>query len=214
MAQSGMSLRINGKRCPKRLTAYHPPHRNLRLSLRKPDPNNITPASLAPSLEELQARKSRNENLFKQIERELQRKRQSDQQFEDWTDSSYLARPPATPSRFWRSVESTAAGGGGGALGKKDALGFASTWQAPIGRVRTSFRKRVGRGGRIYLDRIAPRRRGGDDDLSNGPRWPALGDGDDEAGSTDDENEFDEMDAWMLERRQERFKFDTDVGLD
>ncbi|GAA5914529.1 Epl1p [Sporobolomyces salmoneus] len=176
----------------------------LRLSVRKPDPNNISAASLAPSIEELQARKTRNENLVKQIERDLQRKRQADQQFEDWTDSSYLARPPPTPSRFWRSVEPTPTSG------KKDALGFAPTWQAPIGRVRTSFRKRVGRGGRIYLDRIAPGRRGGEDFTSRRRILPSL----DEEDQTDEESEPDEMDDWMIERRRERLKFDTDAGLD
>lgn len=181
----------------------------LRLSLRKPDPNNITPASLVPSSEELQARKSRNENLVKQIERELQRKRQADAHWDDWTDSSYLARPPPTPARFWRSVEPTP-NSIPFSSGKRETLGFATTWQAPIGRVRSSFRKRIGRGGRVFLDRIAPARRGDDDQLppySKQRMLPSLDD-------TDDESDMDEMDEWMVERRNERLKYDTDAGLD
>ncbi|GAA6063175.1 hypothetical protein JCM10212_003110 [Sporobolomyces blumeae] len=182
----------------------------LRLSIRKPDPNNVTAASLAPSAEDLQARKSRNENLVKQIERELQRKRQADQHWDDWTDSAYLARPPPTPARYWRSVEPTP-NSIPFSSGKREALGFATQWQAPIGRVRSSFRKRVGRGGRIYLDRIAPAWRGDDDPLPPFSKrrmlLPSLSD-------DEGDDELDEMDEWLIERRNERLKFDTDSGLD
>ncbi|GAA5959561.1 hypothetical protein JCM21900_003197 [Sporobolomyces salmonicolor] len=179
---------------------------SLRLSIRKPDPSNVSPASLVPPMEEHTARKARNEALMKQIERDLQRKRQNDQHWDDWSDSSYLARPPPTPARFWRTVEPTP-NSIPFSTGKREALGFATQWQPPIGRVRSSFRKRVGRGGRILLDRIAPARRGDDEPplLSSKRRLlPAESDASD----------AEEEDEWLTARRRERLRYDTDVGLD
>ncbi|GAA5877392.1 hypothetical protein JCM1840_006086 [Sporobolomyces johnsonii] len=180
---------------------------SLRLSLRKPDPSNVSPASLVPPMEEHTARKARNEAIMKQIERDLQRKRQNDQHWDDWTDSSYLARPPPTPARFWRAVEPTP-NSIPFSTGKREALGFATQWQPPIGRVRSSFRKRVGRGGRILLDRIAPARRG-DDDLPRLSWKRRLQPAESDASDADEEE-----DEWLAAKRRERLRYDTDVGLD
>ncbi|GAA6033410.1 hypothetical protein JCM8097_006737 [Rhodosporidiobolus ruineniae] len=179
----------------------------LRLSLRKPDPSNLSPASLVAPLEELQNRKLRNESIAKQIERDLGKKKQGDQLWDDWTDSSYLARPPPTPARFWRAVEPVPHSVPfNGPAGKREALGFATGYQVPLGRVRPSFRKRVGRGGRVLLDRIGMVR----DGEAPAPRRRRLLPPDEDA--TEDEDE--EEDEWFVQRRAERLKYDTDVALD
>ncbi|GAA5872544.1 hypothetical protein JCM8547_006940 [Rhodosporidiobolus lusitaniae] len=197
-----------------------PANGSLRLSIRKPDPNNLSPAALVLSQEELQARKARNEAMVKQIERDLARKRQGDQHWDDWTDSSYLARPPPTPARFWRAVEPVPNSVPfNGPAGQREALGFATNYQPPLGRVRPSFRKRIGRGGRVLLDRITM---GWEDappssSSSRRRRLPLLvedGVGESDAEDEDAEEAAEEEDEWLAMRRAERFKYDTDCGLD
>ncbi|BGP18848.1 hypothetical protein JCM10213_003503 [Rhodosporidiobolus nylandii] len=186
-----------------------------RVSLRKPDGASLSPAALVPPLEELHARKQRADALVKQIERDLAKKRQGDQHWDDWTDASYIAKPPPTPARFWRAVEpvpnsvpfSAAAGG------RREALGFAPNYQPPLGRVRPSFRKRVGRGGRILIDRIGGGGKGGKGKGKGGEpsrkRQLLQLDGD-----RTDESDAEEEDDWLAQRRFERQRYDTDVALD
>lgn len=182
--------------------------RSLRLSLnRKPDALALSPSTLAVPIEEQQSRKQRNEAILKQVDRELLRKRQNDLHWEDWTDSAFVSRPPPTPARYWRTTETvpkTVAYND--ASDRKEAIGFALQYQPPLGRVPTSFRKRVGRGGRMYLDRIGPSRR--DEELPSAKRrsLPARD------RNTDDESE--EEDEWLVARREERLKYDTDAGLE
>ncbi|BGP22424.1 enhancerof polycomb-like protein [Rhodotorula toruloides] len=178
---------------------------SLRIPLGRKTENILSPSNLVPSLEELQARKQRNEAILKQIERDLVRKRQGDQFWDDWTDSAYVARPPPTPARFWRTVEPVPNSVPFGSAGRREALGFATQYQPPLGRVRTSFRKRVGRGGRILLDRIGPARRDGELPSAK-RRLPPASDG--------EVSDGDEEDEWLVRRRRERLKYDTDVGLD
>ncbi|GAA6003382.1 hypothetical protein JCM10207_000307 [Rhodosporidiobolus poonsookiae] len=187
-----------------------PLNASLRLQLRKPDASGLSPAALVPPLEELQARKQRNDAIFKQIERDLQRKKQGDQHWDDWTDSSYLARPPATPARFWRTIEPVPHAIPFNGLPGKRELGFAASYQPPLGRVRPSFRKRVGRGGRVLIDRISVAAR---EDGALPPRKrrsPALVRDADASDADEDEEE----DEWLATRRAERHKYDTDAGLD
>ncbi|GAA6053729.1 hypothetical protein JCM3770_003187 [Rhodotorula araucariae] len=179
---------------------------SLRLSLRKTDLNVLSPASLVLPLEELQARKQRNDLIHKQIERDLARKRQADAHWEDWTDAAFLSRPPPTPARFWRAVEPVPNSVPfNGPAGRREALGFATQYQSPLGRVRTSFRKRVGRGGRILLDRIGPAKRG---DVVDGLAVKRAD------GASDAEGAEEEEDEWLAARRRERLRYDTDEGLD
>ncbi|GAA5835490.1 hypothetical protein JCM11251_005250 [Rhodosporidiobolus azoricus] len=188
---------------------------SLRLSLRKPDPSNLSPAALVPPLEELQARKQRNDLLVKQIERDLAKKRQGDQHWDDWTDASYLARPPPTPARFWRSIEPVPhTVPFNGPKGKREALGFATSYQPPLGMVRPSFRKRVGRGGRILLDRISMGGKDGDDLPGRRRRLLPLDEEEERSDVDADADDQEEEDEWLAHRRSERFKYDTDVGLD
>ncbi|GJN88229.1 hypothetical protein Rhopal_001194-T1 [Rhodotorula paludigena] len=183
---------------------------SLRLSLRKNDPNAISPAALVVPLDELQARKQRNDAILKQVERDLSRKRQADAHWEDWTDSAYLSKLPPTPARFFRSVEPVPSSiPFNGPNGRREALGFSTQYQPPLGRVRTSFRKRVGRGGRVLIDRVGvvPRR----DESENEPTQRRAGSEQDSDATDDDEEEEDE---WLAARRRERLKYDTDAGLD
>ncbi|GAA5992916.1 hypothetical protein JCM11641_003897 [Rhodosporidiobolus odoratus] len=190
---------------------------SLRLSIRKPDPSNLSTAALVPSIEELQARKQRNDGLLKQIDRDITKKRQADQHWEDWTDTAYIARAPPTPARYWRSVEAVPHSTPFNATAqKKETLGFATTYQPPLGRVRPSFRKRIGRGGRVLLDRISI---GGNGAAGRGKRrlLPLAEGTDDEpsdAAEEEEEEEEEEEDDWLSTRRQERFRYDTDAGLD
>lgn len=176
---------------------------SLRLSLRKPDPSNYTAASITPSVEDLKLRKERAAAINARMERDAQKKREADQMWEDWTDGAYVTRLPPTPARYWRAVEavhgSVALSGPAG--NKLEALGFATQYQPAAGRVRTSFRRRVGRGGRVMLDRISP----GIGRATTVRSPPQQSD------ASEDESEETER---AFARRQERFRFDSDASLD
>ncbi|GAB5586115.1 Enhancer of polycomb-like protein 1 [Umbelopsis nana] len=73
------------------------------------------------------------------IEAELAKRKEEDSGFEDVTDSPYQEFPIPLPSQFLRNVSSD------------DSI---SSSNAPIHRSRLSYRKRMGRGGRIHIDRI------------------------------------------------------------
>ena len=154
-------------------------------------------------------RKERAAAIAARMERDAQKKREADQLWEDWTDGAYVTRLPPTPARYWRAVE--AVGGSmalNGPQGKLEALGFATQYQPAVGRVRTSFRRRVGRGGRVMLDRIAP-------GVGRGPgaRAPATSRFSDH--SDDEDGEEDAQAASIaFARRQERFRYDSDASLD
>lgn len=140
------------------------------------------------------------------MDRDAQKKREADQLWEDWTDGAYVTRLPPTPARYWRAVE--AVGGSmalNGPQGKLEALGFATQYQPAVGRVRTSFRRRVGRGGRVMLDRIAPGSGRG-----AGARALAASPYSDHSDSEEDE----EASTIAFARRQERFRYDSDASLD
>lgn len=171
---------------------------SMRVSLgRKPDAI-FSPTSLITSVEDLRVRKERAANIASRMDRDLAKKRESDQLWEDWTDIAFLTRQPSYPARYWRAVE--AVPGSSSATTGTDALGF-TQHQAAIGPARTSFRRRVGRGGRVMLDRIAPHR--------SRPVPPLLR-SDGSGAESDDEDE----DPAVVARRLERFRYDSDAGLD
>lgn len=152
------------------------------------------------SADDLKQRKERAAAIQQRIERDIQKKRENDQLWDDWTDLAYVARVPPTPARYWRTVEPVHGSMAlNGPNGKLEALGFANQYQPALGRVRTSFRRRVGRGGRVMLDRISPGLgRGGRRTLSLSQ----------ESDNSDDEDEG------ASARRQERFRYDSDATLD
>ncbi|KAM0792558.1 hypothetical protein ACM66B_005223 [Microbotryomycetes sp. NB124-2] len=174
----------------------------IRLSIRKPDPSNYSAASLTVSVDDLKLRKERAAAIQSRIDRDLQRKREADQSWDDWTDIAYVARVPATPARYWRTVEPVHGSMAlSGPHGKLEALGFANQYQPALGRVRTSFRRRVGRGGRVMLDRISP-------GLGRGGRKL------DAASSSRSDSDAEEEDNDVIARRSERFRYDSDATFD
>ncbi|KAK4053156.1 Enhancer of polycomb-like protein 1 [Microbotryomycetes sp. JL201] len=174
----------------------------IRLSIRKPDPSNYSAASLTVSVDDLKLRKERAAAIQSRIDRDVQRKREADQSWDDWTDIAYVARVPATPARYWRTVEPVHGSMAlSGPHGKLEALGFATQYQPALGRVRTSFRRRVGRGGRVMLDRISP-------GLGRGGRKLQA------ACPSRSDSDADEEDEEAFSRRSERFRYDSDATLD
>lgn len=188
--------------CDARTDTYLLDLRGMRVQLRKPDSAAPTTFIVA-SVEELKARKERAAAILQRMDREMAKKKDLDSLFEDWTDGAYIARHPPHSARFWRSVDSfsttptTPASTG---RPKVESLVFASAYQHALGPVRTSFRRRVGRGGRVMLDRIAP-------GMGRKARpIPNFSDGSDE--------EEEVVDLAALARREERFRFDRDVAHD
>ncbi|KAL8287001.1 hypothetical protein RQP46_004007 [Phenoliferia psychrophenolica] len=170
----------------------------MRVSLgRKPDVV-FSPTSLITSVEDLRVRKERAASVATRIERDLAKKRDADQLWEDWTDGAFLTRQPSFPARYWRSLEPVPSSL---AVAGSHALGFHSSHQAALGPVRTSYRRRVGRGGRIMLDRIAPQR-SARHQLALLPR------------SSESDSDNEEEDPAVVARRQERFRYDSDAAID
>lgn len=167
----------------------------MRVQLRKPD-SAFSAASLITSVEDLRARKERAATINARMERDLNRKREADQMWEDWTDGAFLTRQPAHPARYWRAVEAVS-----GPTGRTDTLSFASQHQqSASGPVRPSFRRRIGRGGRVMLDRIGPHRAG------SRPPFPSAASDESDPDSDEDPN--------VVARRLERFRYDSDVNSD
>jgi enhancer of polycomb-like protein len=79
----------------------------------------------------------------------MERKRVADREWEDFTDGAYLPISLAPPTRFYRSLEASE-------QGSQRALTFSNQGVFPLGAPRPAFRKRIGRGGRIVMDRITP----------------------------------------------------------
>jgi len=179
----------------------------IKVSLRRPEAGVLSPASLVTPIEDLKLRKERAAAVAQRVERDLQKKREQDGQWDDFTDTAYVPRLPPVPARYWRAVEPVP----GtipyiGPNGKREALGFATTYQHAVGPARTSFRRRIGRGGRIMLDRISDRATRGR------PHPPvARSDGSEEEADAQDDAEED---PFAASRLAERFKFDSDVASD
>lgn len=151
-------------------------------------PNRATLTPLTPGLlpEALPLYKDRTVNATQRVERDMQRKREQEVGWEDLTDTAYAPLPAPMPSRYWRVAE------------RRDGLPEEAL-KAPSHRIvfeRDSapfvqsighrYRKRMGRGGRIHLDRLSLR-------------------------SVRPPDENDEEDRLFLSRQQERWRYDSDV---
>jgi enhancer of polycomb-like protein len=171
----------------------------LRIPLRIPRGDGPPLASASPTTlvaEPMQPYKDRTAQIYQRIERDMGRKRDADREWEDWTDGAYLPLPLNTPAKFWRQVESVDvlhSSPQGQVRGQVLAFGPGHHHQPSIGRARASFRKRVGRGGRMFVDRIQPTSRG---------RLPSF----------DDDEDVEASEEQALERAQERWLHDSDVS--
>jgi enhancer of polycomb-like protein len=168
----------------------------LRLPLRIPRADGQPSANVSPIAlvaEPLQPYKDRTAQIFQRIERDMARKREADREWEDWTDGAYLPLPVNTPAKFWRQVESVDAlqsSPQGNVRRPVLAFGLGHHHQPSIGRARASFRKRTGRGGRMFIDRIPSGARG------QGP-------------SFDEEDEFEA--SRTFDSAAKRWRHDSDV---
>lgn len=117
----------------------------------------------------------------------MQRKREQEFGWEDITDSAFMPLPQPLPSRFWRSPERLYRY----SEGRKPAeiITFDQFNTPFIQIVGQRFRKRIGRGGRIHLDRLASRR--------------VVPQGSDEEAEGADEE--------AMERMRERWRYDSDI---
>lgn len=152
-------------------------------------PNRTTLASLAPGLlpDPLPPYKDKTAHALQRIDKDMQRKREQEFGWEDITDSAFMPLPQPLQSRFWRAPERLYRY----AEGRKPAeiITFDQYNTPFIQIVGQRFRKRIGRGGRIHLDRLAFRR--------------VVSQGSDEEGEEGDEE--------ALERMRERWRYDSDV---
>lgn len=89
------------------------------------------------------------------IDHDMQKKRDADREWEDWTDGAFLPLPQSSAGRHWRVGDQSTIFQPDGS---KDVLTtFQTSNHLAIGGSRPAFRKRVGRGGRVMLDRVLPR---------------------------------------------------------
>ncbi|KAK9898295.1 hypothetical protein P389DRAFT_31800 [Cystobasidium minutum MCA 4210] len=151
-------------------------------------PNRTTLASLAPGLlpDPLPPYKDKTAYAVQRIDKDMQRKREQEFGWEDMTDSAFLPLPQPLPSRFWRAPERLYRY----SEGRKPAeiVTFDQYNSQFIQIVGQRYRKRVGRGGRIHLDRLSSRRVASD--------------------SSDEEDEHDEE---AMQRMRERWRYDADI---
>ena len=121
------------------------------LRIARPELGNLAaPVSLLT--EPITPYKDRTAVVSSRIEREMTRKRDLDRDWEDWTDGAYLPTPLPTPAKYWRAPDPIAVLSPDGNA-KEYVCTFNQPYPHAIGGVRPSYRKRVGRGGRIFLDR-------------------------------------------------------------
>lgn len=117
----------------------------------------------------------------------MQRKREQEFGWEDITDSAFMPLPQPLQSRFWRAPERLYRY----SEGRKPAeiITF-DQYNAPFVQiVGQRYRKRIGRGGRIHLDRLTSRR-------------VAPDSSDDEGGPEREE---------VMQRMKERWRYDADI---
>ncbi|GAA99564.1 uncharacterized protein L969DRAFT_61165 [Mixia osmundae IAM 14324] len=168
---------------------------SLRVPLRLPRAD-ANPAPTAALAEPMSVYKERAAAMAQRIERDLQRKREADAAWEDWTDGAFVPRPLNTPAKHWRAAESVMLPSGPEGQAPGQVRAFAHHFQPVINNVRQSFRRRVGRGGRILVDRLAMSER-----RANRSRpFPLASD--------------DEMDKDAIARLAEKWRYDSDVGND
>ena len=122
------------------------------MPLRIPQANreHTIPAT-APVADPIQPYKDRTQHINQRIERDLTKKREADREWDDFTDGAYLPPPLSAPARYWRAPESVPIVATDGT--RSELWAFASAHVHAQGGVQPSFRKRIGRGGRILLDR-------------------------------------------------------------
>lgn len=119
----------------------------------------------------------------------MQRKREQEFGWEDITDTAFMPLPQPLPSRFWRAPERLYRY----SEGRKPAeiITFDQYPSPFIQIVGQRYRKRIGRGGRIHLDRLASRR--------------VASDASDEEGGDEDAKEE------VMQRMRERWRYDADI---
>lgn len=97
--------------------------------------------------------------LLQRIEREVLRKRESDRDWEDFTDGAYQPQPLSKPAQFWQLPESLPVASGEVVSDRQQVQVFERNRTGATSGARPSFRRRVGRGGRVLFDRIPDQRR-------------------------------------------------------
>lgn len=115
-------------------------------------------ASLAPGLlpDPLPPYKDKTAYAVQRIDKDMQRKREQEFGWEDITDSAFLPLPQPLQSRFWRAPERLYRYSEGRT--PAEIITFDQYNPPFIQIVGQRYRKRIGRGGRIHLDRLASRR--------------------------------------------------------
>lgn len=169
-------------------------------------PNRHGQMGITPglALDPLPPYKDRTGNATARVEKDMQRKREAEAGWEDLTDTAFSPLPAALPSRYWRAAERLY-------LLAQD--GRKSTEVVTFDHLNPPFaqhpghryRKRVGRGGRVHLDRLLPRLLQEDDDDGEGDG------GSDEEDDQDDYAAKRETANQARRRALERWRYDSDV---
>ena len=121
-------------------------------------PNRSGLGSFTPGLpaDPLPQYKDRTSNATQRVEKDMQRKREQELGWEDITDSAFLPLPQFLPSRYWRASEKICLPAQDGRK-PPEVITFDHQSNPYVPNVTPRYRKRVGRGGRVLLDRLGPR---------------------------------------------------------
>lgn len=96
--------------------------------------------------------------LLQRIEKEAAKKKELDRDWEDFTDGAFHPSPLPKPAQYWRSPDALPLGTGDVGTDRQTVRVFERQRSDAAGCSRPSFRRRVGRGGRVMLDRIGGER--------------------------------------------------------
>lgn len=161
----------------------------------RPGQIGITPGL---ALDPLPPYKDRTGNATARVDKDMQRKREQEAGWEDLTDTAFAPLPAALPSRYWRAAERLYLLAQDGRK-STEVVTFDHLNPPYVQGPGQRFRKRIGRGGRVHLDRLLPRLLQEDDDYGEGH-------------SSDDSDEDREASREFSRRRaQERWRYDSDV---
>lgn len=95
---------------------------------------------------------------MQRVDKDMQRKREQEAGWEDLTDSAFLPLPLATPARLWRPVERHMLPNTQDARKPTALVTFDQSNNPFVQDIGSRYRKRIGRGGRVQLDRMVARR--------------------------------------------------------
>ena len=131
--------------------------------------------------------KDRTANATQRVDKDMQRKREQELGWEDITDTAFSPFPQPLSARLWRATERHILPIQDGRT-PAHLVTFDHSNLPFIQKIDRRYRKRVGRGGRVHLDRLAAR--------------------------AFEREQLEPLESDVIARLEERWRYDSDIGHD